>query len=369
MTPNAPHPSRRDAAMAPALMLGQILSLQAGSAVAKEAYATVGPTTLAGMRLAFSAVILGALVRPRLRGLTARQWRAAISLGLVLAAMNLAYFQAIDHLPIGVAATLELLGPLTLSVALSRRAEHLGAALLALLGVLLLAAPGASLPAAGLLLGATAALCRAAYVLLNQQVGRLFPDWTGLSLALACGACVLGPIAAVTGGRDVATHPAAWGTGLVVALLSSLIPYSLDMTLLRRIDTRAFGVLLALSPAVGAGIGFLALHEHLTPRQWGAVTLVVLAAVWSLRRRPAAASPEHDHDAHDVRARRPADDRCPVCQSPTRAETRWWTRRSRHLTSEGEVEYCVGGCGCLVVLVKGEIIKTLALTRPAPQKY
>lgn len=205
--------------------------------------------------------------------------------------MNLAYFQAISRLPIGVAATLELLGPLALSIALSRRIEHFVVALLALAGVLLLAAPGASLPAAGLLLGGAAAVCRAGYVVLSRQVGRLFPDWTGLTLALAVGACVLTPVIAVTDGARVAAHPSVLFTGLLVALLSSLIPYSLDMTVLRRIDARAFGVLLALSPAVAAGIGFVLLHEELTGRQLGAAALIVLAGVWSVRRAARSAGP------------------------------------------------------------------------------
>ncbi|MFG3530018.1 DMT family transporter [Streptomyces sp. NPDC047917] len=279
-----PRPPGQDSATAPALMLAQIISLQAGSAVAKEAYAIVGPTALAGMRLLFSAAILWTLVRPRLREITAVQWRAAISLGLVLAAMNLAYFQALNRLPIGVAATLELLGPLTLSIVLSRRLEHFAVALPALVGVLLLATPGAALPAAGLLLGGAAALCRAGYVVLSQRVGRLFPDWTGLTLALACGACVMTPITLVTDGGTVAAHPAVLATGLLVALLSSLIPYSLDMTVLRRIDVRAFGVLLALSPAVAAGVGFALLNEQLTVRQLCAMALIVLAGAWSVRR-------------------------------------------------------------------------------------
>jgi inner membrane transporter RhtA len=201
-------------------MLGQILSLQVGSAVAKHVYGTVGPTGPAGMRLAFSAALCWTAVRPRLSGITARQWRAVIPLGVVFAAMNLAYFQAIGHLPLGVATAVELLGPLTLAVVLSRRPAHLTAALLALAGVLLLTAPGGALPTAGLLLGVAAALCRAGYVLLNQRVGRLFPDWTGLAVALACGACVLSPIAAVTDGKALAAHPATLGTGLMVAVLS-----------------------------------------------------------------------------------------------------------------------------------------------------
>ncbi|WP_131772188.1 EamA family transporter [Candidatus Protofrankia datiscae] len=264
------------------LVLGQITSLQVGSAVAKGAYDHVGPTALAGMRLTFSAMIMILLVRPRPRRIAVHQWRVAISLGLVLAAMNVAYFQAISHLQIGVASTLELLGPLTLSIVLSHRLEHLAAALLALAGVLLLTASAPSLSLLGILLGVLAALCRAGYTVLNQRVGHLFPDWSGLTVALAVGACILAPVTAATDTNTVAAHPSVLVTGLGVALLSSLIPYALDMTVLRRIDTRAFGVLLALSPAVGAGVGFAVLHEHLTVRQICAIALVIAASAWSV---------------------------------------------------------------------------------------
>ena len=363
------HAAGRGVAAAPVLILGQVLSLQAGAAVAKNAYGTVGPTAMAGMRLAFAAVILWVLVRPRPRALTRRQWRAAGLLGVVFAAMNLTYFQAIEHLPIGVAATLELLGPLALSILLARRAAHVLAAVLALTGVLLLATPGASLPAVGLVLGGTAALCRAGYVLLNRRVGRLFPDWTGLAVALACGACLLTPVAALTGGREVAAHPSALGTGLAVAVLSSLVPYALDMTVLRRIDTRAFGVLLALGPAMGAGIGYLVLHEELTGRQMAAMALIVLVGAWSTRH---TAGPVDGPAARPV-ARPVAvsggvspadDDRCLVCGGLTEGESWRWTLLSRHRTSAGEVEYCVAGCGCQVVLLDGELIKTVR-RRPA----
>lgn len=268
-------------ALVPALVLAQIVSLQAGSAVAKGAYGEIDPTALAGLRLGFAALVMWALVRPRPRRLSARQWWAAGALGAVLAAMNVAYFRAIEYLPLGVASTVELLGPLLLAVALSRRPAHLVAALLALAGVLLLAAPGASMPLVGLALGVGAALCRASYIVLNRRVGRLFPDWSGLAVALATGACLLAPVAALSGGGTVADRPALLWTGLAVAVLSSLIPYSLDMAVLRRIDARSFGVLLALSPAVGAGIGFAFLQEQLTWRQGLAIALVVTAGAWS----------------------------------------------------------------------------------------
>ncbi|MEU7578126.1 EamA family transporter [Streptomyces sp. NPDC041068] len=277
------HAERDSGRVAAGLVLAQILSLQLGSAVAKGAYGQVGPTALAGMRLGFAALVLWAVVRPRLMVLTAAQWRAAAGLGVVFAGMNAAYFQAIRHLPLGIAATLELLGPLALALALSRRVAHLLSGLLALAGVLLLAVPGGELAGAGIAAGAAAALCRAGYVVLNQRVGRLFPGWDGLTAALGIGACLLVPVAAVTEGRSVAAHPAALGTGVLVALLSSLIPYSLDMLALRRIGARGFGVLLALGPAVGAGVGFAVLGERLGPRECVAVTLVVAAGVWSVR--------------------------------------------------------------------------------------
>ncbi|MEV5433920.1 EamA family transporter [Streptomyces sp. NPDC052701] len=140
--------------------------------------------------------------------------------------------------------------------------------------------------------------------MLSRRVGQLFADWTGLAVALACGACVLAPVAAVTDGNVVAAHPAVLGTGLLVALLSSLIPYSLDMTVLRRIDTRAFGVLLALSPAVGAGVGYVLLHEQLTARQLCAMALVVLAGAWSMRRATRSRAPADGPGARTARSHR-----------------------------------------------------------------
>ncbi|MGW5002606.1 EamA family transporter [Streptomyces hydrogenans] len=285
----------------PALVLAQITSLQLGSVVAKGAYDEVGATALAGMRLLFSAIIVCVLARPRLSAMVGRQWRPTIALGAVFAAMNVAYFQAIEHLPIGVASTIELLGPVTLAVAMSRHWRDVAGALMALAGVLLLASPGAALPVAGLVFGVLAATCRALYVVLNRRVGLLFDDWSGLAVALAVGACLLTPVTAVTHGAAIARHPHLLLTGLLVALLSSLIPYSLDMTALRRIDVRAFGVLLAMSPAVGAGVGFLLLDERLTVRQGVAIALVIVAAAWSVgtagnraAREPAKPSPRQE---------------------------------------------------------------------------
>ena len=271
-------------AVVPLLVLAQIASLQIGSAVAKAGYEQVSPLSLAGMRIAFAAAIMCAWIRPRPRQLAPRQWRAAIGLGLVIAAMNAAYFLAIERLPIGVASTLELLGPLLLSVSLSRRTEHAVIALLAVAGVLLIALPVGELPAFGIALGAFAAACRAAYVILGRRVGQLFPDWVGLTVALVVGACVLAPVALIADGSAIAGNPAIVWRGLAVAVLSSLVPYSLDMTVLRRIDVRTFGVLLSLSPVVGAVVALLTLDEQLSLRQACAIGLVILASAWAAGR-------------------------------------------------------------------------------------
>ncbi|MCX4805305.1 DMT family transporter [Streptomyces sp. NPDC058682] len=287
--PDPVRPSKLSLVVAPSLVLLQASSLQVGSAVAKHTYGVISPTALAGMRLVFSAGLLCLLVRPRLRQITVQQWRAVILLGVVFAGMNMAYFQAIRHLPLGVASTLELLGPLLLSVALSRRLQHLLSGMLAVASVLLLTAPGGELSALGICLGLLAALCRAAYVVLSRRVGALFADWTGLTVALVIGACIVAPIAGVTDGAEVAAHPKVLVTGLFVALLSSLIPYSLDMVTLRRIDVRAFGVLLALSPAVAVGVGFFLLDEHLTLRQVCAIALIMISTAWAVVVQPSAA--------------------------------------------------------------------------------
>lgn len=262
---------------APGLVLTQIASLQLGSAVAKGLFADVGATATAAMRITLAAIVLYALVRPRLRALNRAQWRAALGLGVVFAAMNIAYFEAIQVLPLGVAATLELLGPLLLAVALTRRPTDLAWAALAVAGVLLLSGTDGRLPLLGIGLGLLAAGCRAGYVLLNRQVGRLFDDWTGLAVALAIGACLLAPIGAVTGGTRL-LNPGVLAAGMLVALLSSLLPYSLDLVVLRRISPRVFGILLSLSPAVAALVGFVVLAEKLTSHQMLAILLVVVAS-------------------------------------------------------------------------------------------
>ena len=262
-------------------MLAQIISLQLGSAVAKGLFADIGVTATAALRISLSAIVLWVLVRPRLRSLTRRQWCAALGLGVVLAAMNLAYFTAIGLLPLGVAASLELLGPLLLAVALTRRPSDGAWVALAVAGVLLLTAPGGDLPLLGLVAGLAAAAGRAGYVLLSRRVGRVFDGWSGLAVALATGACLLAPWGVVGAGARL-LDPGVLTAGMLVALLSSLLPYALDLVVLRRISPLLFGILLSLSPAVGALVGLVVLDETLDTRQVLAILCVVVASAGAL---------------------------------------------------------------------------------------
>ncbi|MGH3430036.1 MAG: EamA family transporter [Pseudonocardiaceae bacterium] len=286
-----PAPSATSAA---GLVLIQITSLQLGSAVAKDLFGRAGPTGLAALRITWAALVLCALVRPRLRGLTTRQLTTALGLGLVVAAMNLTYFHAIARIPIGVASSLELLGPLGLSLVVSRRPTDLLWAGLSAIGLALLAVPRSELDVVGLVFGAIAGLLRAGYVLLNQRVGVLFIDWSGLALAMTAGAVVLVPLAAITSGEQL-THIDVLIRGLGVAILSSLVPYSLDMLTLRRITPRLFGILLSASPAVAAMVGYAVLDESLTTNQLLAIGLITAANIAAVRSHRRATARPVDH--------------------------------------------------------------------------
>ncbi|MFI1826963.1 EamA family transporter [Streptomyces sp. NPDC020412] len=275
--------------------------------------------------------------------------------------MNALYFQAIAHLPIGVASAVELLGPLALAAALSRRPRDLAVVAAATGGVLLLVAPGADLAWVGLVWGAGAAVCRGAYVMLSHRVGRGFDDATGLALALAVGAGLLTPVAAVSGAHQVVAHPEVLVVGALVAVLSSLVPYTLDMVVLRRVGVRTFGVLLALSPAVGAVVGALVLGEVLGGREAAAVLLIVVASAVAVHggtgsATPPAASPVPPATATATATATDDGDRCPYCWSPVVGDGAHWTLRSAHRTSQGVVEYCSAPCGCVVVLRRGELV-------------
>src|SRR5437588_8399262 len=178
---------------APLLALGAIASVQVGAAVAKHVFAALGPTGTVFLRVGFGACILLAIARPRRPRFDARQWRAIVLFGLVVAGMNLCFYQAIARIPLGAAVTIEFLGPLGVAIAGSRKRLDFAWAAMAAAGVAMLTFSGGSVPAAGFLFALGAAAGWASYIVLSQRVGRLVPGPDGLALALSVGGAALLP--------------------------------------------------------------------------------------------------------------------------------------------------------------------------------
>lgn len=270
--------------MAPTgFVLVAIASTQLGAALAKSLFEDVGPAGTVLLRVLFAALVLAALWRPRLRGLTRSELALTAAFGIALAGMNLSFYAAIDRIPLGVAVTLEFSGPLAVALLGSRRALDVLWALLAAAGiVLLLDSGGGAGDALGVALALVAGGCWAAYILLSQRAGRAFAGGTGLALAMSFGAVLLVPVGVAGGGASL-LEPSVLLVGLGVALLSSALPYSLELEALRRLPANVFGVLMSLEPGVAALVGFAVLGEVLGARQVAAILLVVAASVGASR--------------------------------------------------------------------------------------
>jgi inner membrane transporter RhtA len=276
---SAPTTRRRS----PALVLvgTAAVSVQSGAAVAFRLFARVGPSGAVTLRLVLAAVVMSAGVRPRLRSMSRRDLGVAAAFGLVLAAMNLSFYEALDRIPLGVAVTVEFAGPLAVAVFGSRRKRDLIWAVLAGGGVVILAGGDtAHLDPVGLGLALLAGSCWAGYILLSRETGRRFDGLDGLTVALGVGGLALLPFGLEVG-RSALVRPRVLGLGLVVAMLSAVLPYSLELITLRRVTARAFGVLLSLDPAVAAGAGLVLLGQRLVWIEVLALTLVVAANLGS----------------------------------------------------------------------------------------
>jgi inner membrane transporter RhtA len=275
------------------LVLASIVSVQFGGALAATLVPEIGAGGSVVLRLVFATAILWAVARPRLRGHSRRAWGVALAFGLALGLMNLSFYASLAHLPIGVAVTIEFLGPLTLATVLSRRARDLAAVGAAAVGVVLISeaarTPLAQLEWAGLGLAALAGTCWAAYIIASGHAGRVFDRLDGLALAMAVALLVGLPfgIASVPGWTGEAV-----AKGLGIAVLSSVLPYSLELAALRFLSPRAFGILLSLEPAAAALAGLLVLGQRLHQLQLAGMALVVLASALVMgagqRRDPAA---------------------------------------------------------------------------------
>ncbi|MFC4554687.1 EamA family transporter [Georgenia faecalis] len=276
-----PFPAGRAGAVL--LVLAAAGSTQFGAAVAALLFPRVGPLGVVTLRLALSAAILLVLFRPRLSGRSAADWRLVAAFGLALGGMNTAFYAAIDRIPLGAAVTLELLGPLALSVVAARRWTSLVWAGLALTGVVLLGGGDVrGLDPLGVLFALVAAALWAAYIVLSSRVGRRFARADGLALAMAVAAALSLPFGlAHAGGALLA--PGTLAAGATVAVLSSALPYSLEMAALRRLPAATFAVMMSLAPAIAALAGFLVLDQALGPVQLAAIALVALASAGAVR--------------------------------------------------------------------------------------
>lgn len=271
--------SRLSSVPAPLLVLAGVVSVQFGGALAATLVPEIGAGGSVVMRLLFATVILLAIARPRFRGHSRRAWLTVVGFGLALGLMNFTFYGSLAHLPIGVAVTIEFLGPLLLAASLSRRLVDLAAVLAAGAGVLLiseaLSVPFAELDWTGLGLAATAGACWAAYIIFSGRTGAEFDKLEGLALAMVVATLVTLPF----GLASVPEWDASvLARGLGIAVLSSVLPYSLELVALRRLTAQVFGILLSLEPAVAALAGLIVLGQVLHGRQLAGMGLVVLAS-------------------------------------------------------------------------------------------
>ena len=277
--------ARSQVALPAAMILTGIVSVQYGAGLAARLFGQVPPAAVTGLRL-WAAAVAMVLVSGRglarsVRGLRDRRAfaEAAIagSFGISLAVMNFSIYQAFARIPLGIAVTIEFLGPLTVAVAGSRHVRDVIWVLLAAAGVVLLARGGPGhLDWTGVAFAGLAAAAWAAYIVLSAATGRRFPGSSGLAIAMVVAAVLVTPPALAAGGRAM-FRPAVLATGAAIGVLSSVIPYRLELESLRRMPTRLFGVWMSMEPAVAALIGLAMLGQHLSAVEWLAICCVMVA--------------------------------------------------------------------------------------------
>lgn len=261
----------------PAVLLG-VLSVQGGAAIAKGLFPVLGAMGTVGLRVALSALMLVVVFRPRPARFTVAQWRAVIPYGVVLGAMNVMFYLAISRIPLGLGVTLEFIGPLGVAVAGSRRALDVVWVALAAAGIALIAPWNESgVDPLGVALALAAGALWAAYILLGGRVSRVMPGGVAVAVGMAIATVTVLPVSAASGGLGRLT-PGMFAAGVGVALLSSALPYTLEMIALKALPARTFGILMSLEPAVAALAGLVFLKEMLTGAQWLAVVLVIAAS-------------------------------------------------------------------------------------------
>ncbi|MFP3991714.1 EamA family transporter [Streptomyces sp. E11-3] len=268
------------------MVLASGVSVQFGAAVAVMLMPRAGAIGVVTLRLAAAAVVLLLICRPRLRGHSRADWGTVVAFGFAMAAMNGLFYQAVDRIPLGPAVTLEVLGPLALSVFASRHAMNAVWAALALVGVFLLSGGGSGgfggLDPVGAAFALGAGAMWAAYIVFSARTGRRFPQADGLALAMAVAALLMLPLGIAEAGSKLLV-PSTLALGAAVAVLSSVLPYTLELLALRRMPASTFAILMSLEPALAAAAGFLVLSQALSATDALAIALVIVASMGAVR--------------------------------------------------------------------------------------
>jgi inner membrane transporter RhtA len=266
-------------AIASLMAVGSMTSVQLGAALSTPTLESFGPMGTTWLRLAWAALLLALITRPKMLSYSRAQWRGAILLGAAMAGMTLCYFQAVIRIPLGLATAIDFLGPLGVAAFGMRRAWHAVWPVLALVGVVLLVHDGSdwTVDPVGALFALGAACGWAAYIVLMKRVGQVFEGLQGLTMSLAVAAVVATPWGLAENGGHIPLP--VLGITIGLAILVPLLPYALEMMALRRMPTRAFGILMSAEPALGTLIGFAVLGQALSPAQLAGIALVVVASL------------------------------------------------------------------------------------------
>ena len=285
-TPSAAPPYR------PVLyVLGSMTSLQFGAAIATHLFDDIGAAGASALRLGLAAVVLLVWARPNVRSWTPDERRSVLLLGVAMACMNSAFYEAVSRLPLGAAITIEFLGPLGLAAVLTRRRREAMWVVLALGGVVVLglgqhgAGSLHALDPVGVVAALAAAFFWACYIVTGSRLATTGPSRGGLAGACAVASVFVVPVGLVTAGTDL-LHPRILGLGLLMAVLASVVPYSLEIAALRDLAKRTFSILTALEPAIGTLVGFALLHQDLRPISLVGVALVVAAGIGATAAAP-----------------------------------------------------------------------------------
>ncbi|GER91060.1 threonine transporter RhtB [Dictyobacter vulcani] len=257
-----------------------MISVQLGASVSKSLFQIIGPLGTTLLRLGFAALFLMLFWRPDMRKLTRSNILLVVAFGVAIACMNSAFYIAIDRIPLGIAVTLEFVGPLGVAIIQSRRLKDVIWVVLAAIGIVLLAPLGSAIQIdlIGVACALIAGIFWGLYIIFNVRIGRAFSGGQGLALSMLVAACVSAPIGIINGGPAVFA-PQVLIIGLGVSILSTIIPFTLELEALRRLPSRVFGIFMSVEPGLATIIGFVVLHEVITLREILAILLIITASI------------------------------------------------------------------------------------------